>query len=229
MITVLSVGGSIVVPEKPDIVFISQFLSLIKDYLEKDAKRKLILIIGGGGPARLFQNAYTSLVGEDNKNNYEADLIGIMATRLNAQLIKASLGNLCSDDVIHNLSLNISFRGRVLVVAGWKPGFSTDNVATLMAEKFAAKRLINLSNIEKVYTDDPKTNPNAKPLDDISWKDFRLMVGNEWTPGKNTPFDPIASKKAEELGLKVICAAGRDIENTKNILEEKNFFGTTIY
>ena len=54
------------------------------------------------------------------------------------------------------------------------------------------------------------------------------MVGDEWTPGKNTPFDPIASKKAESLGLKVICAGGRNIDNTKAILEEKDFFGTTI-
>lgn len=228
MIKVLSVGGSIVVPQEPDVSFISKFLSLVKNYLAKDGKRKLILVIGGGGPARLYQNAYTEIVGEKNKINYEADWIGIMATRLNAQLIKASLGDLCKDEVVTDPTIDLSFSGRVLVAAGWKPGFSTDNDATLLAETFGAKTVVNLSNIEQVYTDDPKKNPEAKPLENISWKDFRAMVGDEWTPGKNTPFDPIASKKAEALSLKVICAGGRDIANIENILEDKDFFGTTI-
>jgi uridylate kinase len=209
MIKVLSVGGSIVVPQEPDLAFISQFLTLVKDYLNKDIKRKLILVIGGGGPARLYQNAYKAIVNDDTKNNNEADWIGIMATRLNAQLIKASLGDLCHDEVVIDPSAAFTFSGRVLVAAGWKPGFSTDTIATLLAERFEAKTLVNLSNIEKVYTDDPKLNPEAKPLDSISWETFRAMVGDEWTPGKNTPFDPIASKKAESLGLKVICAGGR--------------------
>ena len=88
--------------------------------------------------------------------------------------------------------------------------------------------MVNLSNIEKVYTDDPKTNPAAKPLDTISWEDFRKMVGDEWTPGKNTPFDPIASKGAQQDGISVICAGGRDIENTRAILDGKPFKGTRI-
>ena len=87
---------------------------------------------------------------------------------------------------------------------------------------------MNLSNIEKVYTDDPRKNPDAKPLDSISWADFRKMVGDEWVPGKNCPFDPIASKKAEALGLTVICASGHDIKNIRAILDGNNYTGTTI-
>ncbi|MDE7139383.1 MAG: UMP kinase, partial [Treponemataceae bacterium] len=88
--------------------------------------------------------------------------------------------------------------------------------------------VVNLSNIEKVYTDDPRKNPNAQPLDTISWADFRAMVGDEWQPGKNCPFDPIASKKAAELGLTGICASGKNIENTRAILEGGAYIGTTI-
>jgi uridylate kinase len=32
-------------------------------------------------------------------------------------------------------------------------------------------------------------------MDKISWKDFRKMVGDEWVPRMNTPFDPVAAKK----------------------------------
>ena len=116
----------------------------------------------------------------------------------------------------------------MLVAAGWKPGFSTDTDAVYLGEKFDAKTIVNLSNIEKVYTDDPRKNPDAKPLDTISWADFRKMVGDEWTPGKNCPFDPIASKKASEHSMKVICAGGKNIPNIQAILEDKEYFGTTI-
>jgi uridylate kinase len=121
-----------------------------------------------------------------------------------------------------------TFPGRILVAAGWKPGFSSDNDAVLLAERFGAKMVINLSNIEKVYTDDPRKNPNAKPIDRISWLDFRKMVGDDWVPGKNTPFDPIASRKAEELGLQVICAAGKNLSNLEKIIKNEDFIGTVI-
>jgi uridylate kinase len=120
------------------------------------------------------------------------------------------------------------FTGRVMVAAGWKPGFSTDNDAVLLAERFNASEVINLSNIAKVYTDDPRVNPDAKPIDSISWADFRAIVGDEWVPGKNVPFDPVASMHAQKANLTVVCAAGRDMDNLRAILDGKSFVGTTI-
>ena len=109
-----------------------------------------------------------------------ADWIGIMATRINAQLLKACFGDYCKNDVVYNPTVeDLSFDGQVLVASGWKPGFSTDTDAVYLGEKFDGKVIVNLSNIEKVYTDDPRKNPDAKPLDNISWEDFRKMVGAE--------------------------------------------------
>jgi len=226
---VLSVGGSIIAPDSPDTKFLSEFVAMIKEYLA-GGNRRLILVAGGGAPARIYQNAYWDVAQklDEQSNNDAADWIGVMATRLNAELLRASVGSLCSDPVVTNPTEAKEFSAKVLVAAGWKPGFSSDNDAVLLAEKFNADTVVNLSNIEKVYTDDPRKNPEAKPLDSISWADFRKMVGDEWTPGKNTPFDPVASKKAESLGLKVICAGGRNIENIRAILEEKEFIGTQI-
>lgn len=230
MTKVLSVGGSIVVPNQPDTEFLTNFISMVKDWLSEDASRKLILVVGGGAPARVYQNAYAEIASKVGNSSATdaADWIGIMATRLNAQLVKASFGELCQNDVVYDPTAPIDFKGRILLAAGWHPGFSTDNDAVLLAEKHNAKVVVNLSNIEKVYTDDPRKNPDAKPIDQISWKDFRKMVGDEWTPGKNCPFDPIASKKADECGMKVICASGKDIENIRNILDDKPFTGTQI-
>ncbi|MBP3771936.1 MAG: UMP kinase [Treponema sp.] len=226
---VLSVGGSIVAPEYPDTDFVSNFVSMVKDFLSKNPDDRLILVVGGGGPARIYQKAFREVTGTaENDGTDAADWIGIMATRLNAQFVKACFGDLCKEAVVTDPTVAKDFTGRILLAAGWKPGFSTDNDAVLLAEKFGADTVVNLSNIEKVYTDDPRKNPEAKPLDEISWADFRKMVGDEWVPGKNCPFDPIASKKAQEMGLVVICAGGKNIENTRAILEGKAYTGTTI-
>ncbi len=232
MVKVLSVGGSIVAPDKPDTAFLVSFSAMIRKWLSKESDRRLIFVVGGGAPARVYQKAYKECIelgSELNKySDNEADWIGVTATRLNAQLLRSVFSDLCPNDVVNDPTAPFDFNGRILVAAGWKPGFSTDTDAVYLAERFDAKTVVNLSNIEKVFTDDPKKNPDAKPIDKISWADFRKMVGDEWVPGKNTPFDPIASKKAEALGIQVICADGKNINNTKSILDEKEYIGTAI-
>ena len=226
MVTVISLGGSIVAPSGVDTEFLKKFTELIRSFIEADSERRFIFVVGGGGPARQWQNAYREI--SKNESHEEADWIGIMATRLNAQLIKALMSEWCSQEVVTNPCEVDPLTGHVLVAAGWKPGFSTDYDAVLLAERFGADMVINLSNIEKVYTADPKTDPNARPIDKISWADFRSIIGDEWVPGKNVPFDPVASRHAEKIGLKVICAGGKDLENLKKILKGEEFKGTTI-
>ncbi|XTB06545.1 UMP kinase [Treponema denticola] len=230
MVTVLSVGGSIVAPDKPDFDFLDKFSKTIRNWLSQDSSRKIIMVIGGGAPARDYQNAYRKVcdLRKAPAKNDEADWIGIMATRLNAQLVKAVFEDLCPNPVVYDPTTVDMFGGQILVAAGWKPGFSTDNDAVVLAERFSGNLVVNLSNIAKVYTDDPKKNPEARPIDSISWEDFIKIVGTEWVPGKNTPFDPIASQRAQKAGIKVICAAGKDIENLENILNGKDFKGTVI-
>ena len=226
MVTVISLGGSIVAPDNVDVEFVKNFVELIGGFIKADPNRRFIFVVGGGGPARKYQNACREI--NPAIKDEDADWVGIMATRLNAQLVKAVMGDWCTQEVVTNPMEAQSFTGKVLVAAGWKPGFSTDFDAVLLAEKFKAEVVINLSNIEKVYTADPKKDPTAQPIDKISWSDFRKMVGDDWTPGKNVPFDPVASRHAEKIGLKVICAAGKNLDNLKKILDGEEFFGTTI-
>lgn len=227
MTTVLSLGGSIVAPDVPDAAFLTSFTALVREHLAVSPERRLILVVGGGGAARSWQKAYREAGGAIEDHEAQ-DWVGIMATRLNAQLVKALLGPLCPQDVITDPSSVGIFMGRVLVAAGWKPGFSTDYDAVLLAERFDARKVLNLSNIAKVYTADPRVDPAATPIDAISWADFRAIVGEDWSPGKNVPFDPVATRKAAELGLSVICAAGKDLDNLRRILEGGSYVGTTI-
>ncbi|MDR1256267.1 MAG: UMP kinase [Spirochaetaceae bacterium] len=237
MDTVISLGGSIIVPDKVDTPALNRFASVIMELLKEDAGRRFIVVVGGGAPAREWQTAYrtAALVLGAHEDNVQADWIGIMATRLNAQLVKAVFGGYCTDDVVIDPTANagnenLFFTGRVLVAAGWKPGFSSDNDAVLLAKRFGVKTVINISNIERVYTSDPKTSAAPEPLDSVSWKEYRRLIGTDsWTPGKSLPFDPIASRNAEEAGIEVICAAGSDMENIRQILCGKPYTGTHIH
>jgi uridylate kinase len=58
--------------------------------------------------------------------------------------------------------------------------------------------------------------------------DFRALLPKEWTSGLNSPFDPIAAKEAESLGIEVAIMNGRNTENLKNYLNGKKFIGTII-
>jgi uridylate kinase len=226
MVTVISLGGSIVAPGGVDEDYLRELLSLVNRLLLEDEERRFIFVVGGGGPARAWQKAYRNLA--QTVSNDEADWIGVMATRLNAQLIKALMGAWCRQPVVTDPSQAGPLTGRVMVAAGWKPGFSSDYDAVVLAERFKAPIVINLSNIEQVYTDDPRKNPGAVPLESISWADFIRLVGDEWVPGKNVPFDPVASRRAAEIGLRVLCAAGKNLANLEHILRGEDFLGTTI-
>ncbi len=226
-VTVISLGGSIVAPREADVSFLKQFRETVNTYLDEDRDRGLIFIVGGGGPARAYQRAYRELT-ENQAETEQQDWIGIAATRLNGELIRGLFLKRCPSPLVTNPHEVPVFSGAIMVAAGWKPGFSTDNDAVILAERFSADTVINLSNISQVYTADPKEDPEAVPLDRISWKEFRKLVGETWEPGKNVPFDPVATRRAAELHLTVITAAGRDIDNLNALLRGEPFTGTVI-
>jgi uridylate kinase len=116
----------------------------------------------------------------------------------------------------------------VVVAAGYRPGCSTDLRAIQIAQRVGAKKVINLSNIDYVYTADPKTNPEAKRIEDISWEEFRALIPKEWDPGLSSPFDPIAAKEAAELQIEVVIINGDKPQALADYLDGKEFIGTKI-
>ena len=226
MIKVVSLGGSIVAPDGVDADLLKELLALVRDYLREEPSRKLILVVGGGGPARRYQEAYRRVV--DPPDDDIQDWIGIAATRLNGELLRGVFARECRQPLVTDPTAVEDFPGRVMVAAGWKPGFSTDFDAVMLAQRFGAGTVINLSNISAVYTADPRLDPSAKPVDRMDWRSFRDMVGDEWVPGKNLPFDPVAARRAQELGLEVVVASGRDLPNVRAILTGGSFAGTRI-
>ncbi len=219
---VISLGGSLIAPKDIDIGFLGNFKKAISRHAQQG--RKFAIVCGGGSTARQYVAAASRL---DHASDEEKDWIGIHCTRLNAVLLKTAFGRLAPGDIVTDPTKRLDSKVPVIIAAGWKPGWSTDYVAAILAKQLGAKEVINMTNTDHVYTADPKRDRQAKPLARIAWKEYTRMFGSSWTPSMNVPFDPIASRLAQRLGLKVFII-GKGIDNLSSVVMGKKFRGTTI-
>jgi uridylate kinase len=226
---IISLGGSLIVPDNIDWKFLKEFKEIITQQIEQG--NKFVIVAGGGNTARRYQEAASkvSSLTEDDQ-----DWLGVHATRLNAHLIKTIFREYAHPRINKNpqtkedLNQHFADGEEIMVAAGWRPGWSTDYVATILAERLNAKKIINLSNIEYVYDKDPRKYPDATKFEKINWQDFRKIVGDKWDPGLNTPFDPIASKNAQRLHLEVFIINGKNTKNLKKLFSGEKYKGTKI-
>lgn len=224
---VMSVGGSLIVPDQIDTKFLTNLKTLISDETTRTGRR-FIIIAGGGRTARRYQDAalaVTELTAED------LDWMGIHATRLNGHLLRTMFRDIAYPIMIKNPDeiLDVHARERVIIAAGYRPGCSTDLRAVQIADRVGATKVINLSNTDYVYTDNPHKNPDAIKIEDITWEEFRKLIPDEWAPGLSAPFDPIAAKEAERLGVEVAQINGLKMDALANYLGERKFIGTKIH
>lgn len=220
---VVSVGGSLIVPDGIDAAFLSKFRASIKHHLSRGLS--FYIVAGGGMTARHYQRAAEQVRGDLHAE--DVDWLGIHATRLNAHLLRAVFKDEAQPRIVKDPD---RARGRfpVVIGAGWKPGHSTDYDAVVAAKKMGATRIVNLSNIDYVYTADPKKDPAAKPVERIAWSEFRALIPDHWGPGLSSPFDPVASKLAHENGMEVAILNGARLEEFDKYLNGEPFVGTVI-
>jgi uridylate kinase len=222
--TIISLGGSLIVPEEVDVNFLKDFKSLILSQAKNG--KKFVIIVGGGKVCRKYQEAAKQIT---HASIEDLDWIGIGSIHLNAELLRVIFGDQAHSKVVFDLSKMPESSSPVIIGAAYQPGRSSDWDAVLAAKSFNAKKVINLSNTDYVYDSDPKKNPAAKRIEKISWADFRKIIPAEWThSGMNVPFDPVASKMAEESGLEVIIMNGKPIDNLAKCLADEKFAGTVI-
>lgn len=220
---ILSLGGSLVCPNKVDIKFLNNFKKFITKWIKKG--KKFVIFVGGGKLAREYQRIAKKL---GIKKKEDLDWIGIFATLLNAILVKSFFGKLTPKKFIIDLNLKIPLNNKVIIFGGWKPGCSTDFDAVFIAKKLKAKRVINLSNISLVYDKDPKKFKKAKPLEKISFDELFKIIGKKWMPGANLPFDPIAANLAKKEKIKIIILNGKNFKNLDKFFKGQKFTGTVI-
>ncbi len=224
---VLSLGGSLVVPEGGiDTDFLTKFHDFIRAQVSEH-KRRFFIVVGGGVITRHYQKAASTVRGQELTDT-DADWLGVHATRLNAQLVRTVFQDIADPRVIKHYEVILKIEAPVAIAAGWKPGWSTDYCAVTLCQDYGMREVINMTNVDQVYTKDPKKFPDAKPLSEISWSTYREMAGNQWSPGLNAPFDPIASKLAEQFAVTVKIVNGKNLDNLARALDNKAFVGTTI-
>jgi uridylate kinase len=224
---IISVGGSLIVTNKGiNTPFLTALNTFIRKALLAHPHKQFFLVIGGGATARHYRDAGRTVVGHELTIE-DQDWLGVHATRLNAQLIRTIFQDIAHPQIIKDYTIILKAQESVVVAGGWKPGWSTDYCATLLCEDYRVRTVVNMSNITQVYDKDPKEFPDAKPIDAMSWSDFRKLVGDEWNPGMHAPFDPIAAKKAEYVGVKVVVM-GSDFDNLEKYLSGEAFLGTVI-
>lgn len=215
---VISLGGSVIIPQDVDVKFLSEFAKMIK---ELSKKHQFSIVCGGGSTARIYAGAAMKL----GVNEYNSHEIGTQATLLNAFLMSKVLDGEFTPG--HPEETAKKFGKKIVVSGGYKPGWTTDIDAAIIAKTIKADALINITNVDHVYDSDPKVNPNAKKIEKISWNDFMKLPAMERKPGAHFVFDPEAAEICMKSEIKVFVV-GKDTSNLKNCLEGKKFIGTTI-
>ena len=224
MTYLLTLGGSLLAPKGgPNLSFLLKFKSFIEARLKLN--EKFILVVGGGNVAREYIEIAKKI---QKTSNYDLDNLGIKATHLNAYLLKSILSKFTHEQIVLDPSKKEEFKKPILIAGGYKPGWSTDYVATVLAKEYSISKIINLSNIDYIYDSDPNLNKRAKKIEKMSWADYRKIIAKKWVPGLKTPFDPVASSLAQRLNIELISINGKKFKNLENLLNQKKFKASII-
>jgi uridylate kinase len=220
MKVVIDVGGSIFA-SPVDIDYIKRFSEfLIKLHREG---YKLMVVVGGGEAAK----DYISMAEELGGGEELLDEIGIAITRVNAMLLGAALGKHAARGIpTETKKIN---REGILVMGGTKPGQTTDAVAAELAWLNEAELLLIASNVDGVYSDDPRANPQAKLYTRMTTRELlELASKRKHTPGYSGIIDPIAARMIHERKIKTIVVNGFDLENMEKAIKGGNYRGTLV-
>lgn len=220
---VLSAGGSILVTEKPKTTFIAKFSETINELMNEGFG--FCIVVGGGKIAR----SYVAAAKTFGADNFSLDELGIQASRLNAMLLIQTLEKAhpsVQTDV--NKAEEILAAGKIPVFGGLIPGFTTDTVAALLAEKLHCD-FINLTNVDGIYSADPEHNPRAKFFPEIGYEKLLSLIRlSESKPAQNVILDLPCCMILKRSKIQGIVLDGNDLANFKAALRGEDFKGTVI-
>ena len=131
-----------------------------------------------------------------------ADYMGMTATILNAMALQSAIeavgyptrvlsaieARQVCEPFIRRRALRHMEKGRVVILAGGtgNPGCTTDTAAALRAVELGCKVMLKATQVDGIYTSDPKTNPNALRYQHISYaqainENLRVMDATAFT------------------------------------------------
>jgi uridylate kinase len=152
---------------------------------------QVAIVVGAGNFIRGESFSQTSQIPRNT-----ADYMGMLATIINACALQETLEKLgqetrvlsaievpaLCEGFIRRRAIRHLERGRVAILGGGtgNPFFTTDTCAALRASELDADLLIKATKVSGVYSDDPKTNPDAQLFEKLSYdevltKKLRIM------------------------------------------------------
>lgn len=188
---------------------------------------EVCVVVGGGNFFRGAKNAAATM------DRSVADQIGMMATVMNALALRSALQNQGIKTTVYSgfpvpkacqsyqfeKAMNSLENGETLIFAGGtgSPYFTTDSGATLRAVEMHCDVLMKATQVDGVYSADPRTDPTAKRYDEISYAevlDKRLQVMDltavAMASDNKLPITVFALKEKDAL-FKAVCG---DIKRT---------------
>ncbi len=149
-----------------------------------DRNVEVAVVVGGGNIFRGMKNS--AKLGMDQASG---DYVGMLATVMNAVALQCALKtigldcrvqtaiamNQIAEPYVRHRAIRHLEKGRVVIFAAGtgNPFFTTDTASALRASEIDAEVMLMAKNgVDGVYNDDPKTNPNAKKIDRMTYDDI---------------------------------------------------------
>ena len=223
-VIVLSLGGSLIIPDQIDIKYLKEFKKII---LKNTRKYKFIVVTGGGSIAR----KYISALRETGMNETSQSFAGISATRMNARFMSYFFHQDQERGIPHKMKeLKKYIKKFEVVFCGaleYKPHQTSDSTSAQIAKTFKCN-FINLTDVPGLYTKNPKEFKDAKLIPEISWEGFDKIVNKiKFKPGQHFVLDQSASKIIMKNKITTYIL-GKNMKQLDNLLNGKKFKGTRI-
>ncbi len=157
------------------------FLRYISNEIKKVYNEgvQIAIVVGGGN---IFRGIQGTDIGIDRATG---DYMGMLATLINALALQNALENIAqiptrvlsaleiravAEPYIRRRAIRHLEKGRVVIFGAGtgNPFFSTDTAAALRAAEIKADVIIKATKVDGIYTDDPKKNPKAEKIEEIS-------------------------------------------------------------
>ena len=226
-LVVISLGGSIIIPDKINIRFLDEFRKVI---LKNSGKYKFVVVCGGGGVARTYINGLENE--NTRKKQYFQSLLGISVTRINARFMTYFFGRDANKRIPHDMIDVENFSKKYDVVfcgaLRYAKNETSDGTAAKLARHFNSE-FINLTNVPGLHDKNPKKFKNAKFIHEISHKDFLKMANKtKFKPGQHFILDQKAARVIKKYNITTYIL-GNDFKNLDNLLNGRHFIGTIIH
>ena len=223
-VIVLSLGGSLIIPDQVDIKYLKEFKETI---LKNTKKYKFIVACGGGSVAR----KYITALRKAGMNERFQSFSGIGATRMNARFMNYFFKIDPEKGIPRSKNtLKKYLKKRDVVFCGaldYQPNQTSDSTAAQLAKSYKTI-FVNLTNVKGLYDKDPSKYKNAKFIKEISWKDFDKMAhASKYQPGQHFVLDQTASGVILRNKIPTYII-GEDMKQLDNLLHDRKFKGTRV-